>query len=165
MEGAGGAEPSVVSLKEVLYVRSGEHESSLHPETQTVIDLSHSTEAPLVTDKRQIIMGYNVATTLSISKESGDANKNVEGELAMTVKAIAASGSAKVDLSTVDNHMKENVSVRISGDFELASLPHTLERVAEFNEKIPRLVPRCNRGLGVPKRIFLVPLTLFKRWG
>lgn len=106
-------------------------------------------------------MGYNVATTLSVSKQSGSSEENVKGSLQVVVKAIAAAGAGSVDVKNVDQTFLDNVSVRIVGDLELASLPQSLEELSEFNRKLPERVQNCNGGWGVPKKVFLTPLTYF----
>ena len=118
-------------------------------------------------------MGYTVATTLSVSKEIGGAKTEAKahleldpkGKLQQVVQKVVAAGAGDVNLDKlerVDKTFRDSVSVKIVGDLELGSLPHSLEDMSDFNRRLPEMVRKCNNGWGVPKKVYLAPLTLFK---
>lgn len=107
-------------------------------------------------------MGYNMVTTISISKKSGFSEEQATGSLRRAAQGLAGLASADFERVDVDKTFLDNVSVKVVGDLELGSLPQTLEGMREFNRRLPERVECFNGGWGVPKKVYLAPLTCFK---
>jgi hypothetical protein len=102
--------------------------------------------------------GANVAATFEQIVKNINEVTDIEGKLAVKLKALPISGDAKLELEDKDKSLFESLKINFSGDVVPDNFSHTLDGVMKIFREIPSLIKPLNNGKGRPLVFVLYPL-------